>query len=107
MKLLMLALLVLPSLAFADGVQVCVDSSGSTYTAQVTGFAKKNSDWSALLSGRGAVAPGTDLNRLTFKGGLADVATSEAEDLYYKLKPLVTPTFQHGFAEEVSLGLRR
>jgi hypothetical protein len=94
MKLALFALLILPSLAFADGVQVCVDSKGASYTAQVTGFAVSGSGWSARLEGRGIIPAGTDLSKITFRGNLADLSSPEIEDLSFQLKHLVTPSME-------------
>jgi hypothetical protein len=96
MKLALFALLILPSLAFADGVQVCVDSKGSSYTAHVSGFAVEGSGWSARIDGHGysAIPAGTDLSKITFRGNLADVVGPNIEDLSFQLKHLVTPSLE-------------
>jgi hypothetical protein len=95
MKAALLALTLFASLAArADGIQVCVDSKGSTYTAHVTGFAKAHTDWSALLEGKGAIPPGTDLNKITFKGNLADIDSPTIEDLSFDLKHRVAPSIE-------------
>jgi hypothetical protein len=91
---LALLLLVGTSLAHAEGgVQVCVDSKGSSYTAAVTGHAGLPG-WSAKLQGRGVIAPDTDLAKITLRGNLADVSTPSIEDMSYQLKHLVTPSLE-------------
>lgn len=94
MKTVLFALLMLPLFAYADGVQVCVDSKGAAYTAHVTGFAKSGTAWSARLEGHGTIPAGTDLSKIVFRGNLADVEAPEIEDLAYQLKHLVTPSLE-------------
>ena len=95
MKLILALTLVLAGAqAFADGIQVCVDTKGTAYTAHVTGFAQPGTVWSARLEGQGAVPAGTDLNKITFRGNLADVTTPELEDLSFQLKLLVKPSLE-------------
>jgi hypothetical protein len=94
MKTALFVLLMLPRFAFADGVQVCVDSKGAAYTAHVTGFAKSGTTWSASLEGRGTIPAGTDLSKIAFRGNLADIDAPEIEDLSYELKHLVTPSLE-------------
>ncbi len=105
MKHLLLLLALVPSFAFGlDGIQVCVDTQDTAYTVQMKGFARKGEDWSGVVSGKGAIPENTDLHSLKFVGGLGDVDSQLADDLYYKLKPLVTPTFQGPGSEEADFG---
>ncbi len=82
--------------AKADGVQVCVDSRGSTYTAKITGFAKPKTPWSGIVTsdGQNAVANGTDLNLITYKGNLGDSGSTTIEDMSFTLKRLVAPSLE-------------
>lgn len=104
MKQLLLLLALVPSFALADGIQVCVDTQNTAYTVQMKGFARKGEDWSGIVSGKGAIPENTDLHSLKFVGGLGDVDAQLADDLYYKLKPLVTPTFQNQYVEDTDFG---
>lgn len=80
----------------ASGIQVCVDSKGSAYTAVVAGFANAGTTWSGVLSSESpsAIASGSDLATFTFKGELADSAEPSIVDMSFKLKRLVAPSVE-------------
>jgi hypothetical protein len=82
--------------AKADGIQVCVDSKGSTYTAKISGFATPDTEWSGIIASdsKSAIANGTDLNHIIFKGNLADSHAANIEDMSFTLKRLVAPTVE-------------
>lgn len=95
----------LSSVSKADGVQVCVDSKGSTYKVDVTGgyAAAGWLDFRGVVhaTAKDAVADGTELTKIRLKGNLADISTPEITDLSFALKHAVAVDDEASMADAI------